>query len=88
VFYCDRAAGFSNDIGYQDEGYFDALVAAADRAGDGRPPRDGWLLLAVGRDSTTHARWLSLRQVDPLIRELTQYRDVIQQRIQFEESKS
>jgi transposase len=29
---------------------------------------------------------LSLRQVDPLIRELTQYRDVIQQRIQFEES--
>ena len=31
---------------------------------------------------------LSLKQVDPLIRELTQYRDVIQQRIQFEESKS
>jgi transposase len=29
---------------------------------------------------------LSLRQVDPLIRELTQYRDVIQQRINFEES--
>jgi transposase len=29
---------------------------------------------------------LSLRQVDPLIRELTQYRDVIQQRIHFEES--
>ena len=28
---------------------------------------------------------LSLRQVDPLIRELTQYRDLIQQRIQFEE---
>jgi transposase len=28
---------------------------------------------------------LSLRQIDPLIRELTQYRDVIQQRIQFEE---
>jgi hypothetical protein len=31
---------------------------------------------------------LSLRQVDPLIRELTQYRDLIQQRIQFEESQS
>ena len=31
---------------------------------------------------------LSLKQIDPLIRELTQYRDVIQQRIQFEESKS
>ena len=31
---------------------------------------------------------LSLKQIDPLIRELTQYRDVIQQRIQFEEAKS
>ena len=31
---------------------------------------------------------LSLRQVDPLIRELTQYRDLIQQRIQFEEPQS
>jgi transposase len=29
---------------------------------------------------------LSLRQIDPLIRDLTQYRDFIQQRIQFEES--
>ena len=26
VFYCERAAGFSNDAGLQDEGYFDALV--------------------------------------------------------------
>jgi hypothetical protein len=26
VFYCESAAGFSNDVGYQDEGYFDALV--------------------------------------------------------------
>jgi hypothetical protein len=31
---------------------------------------------------------LSLRQVDPLIRELSQYRDLIQQRINFEESQS
>ena len=31
---------------------------------------------------------LSLKQIDPLIRELTQYRDVIQQRIQFEETQS
>ena len=31
---------------------------------------------------------LSLRQVDPLIRELVQYRDLIQQRIQSEESQS
>ena len=28
---------------------------------------------------------LSLKQVDPLIRELTQYRDLIQHRINFEE---
>jgi hypothetical protein len=26
VFYCERAAGFCNDVGYQDDGYFDALV--------------------------------------------------------------
>ena len=26
VFYCERAAGYSNDIGLQDEGFFDALV--------------------------------------------------------------
>jgi len=26
VFYCERAAGFSNDVGLQDESYFDALV--------------------------------------------------------------
>jgi len=30
---------------------------------------------------------LSLRQIDPLIRELTEYRDLIQQRLQFEEPK-
>src|SRR6266702_2292866 len=26
VYYCETAAGFCNDIGNQDEGYFDALV--------------------------------------------------------------
>ncbi len=26
VFYCERASGFSDDVGLQDEGYFDALV--------------------------------------------------------------
>ena len=26
VFYCERAAGFCSDVGYQDDGYFDALV--------------------------------------------------------------
>jgi hypothetical protein len=30
---------------------------------------------------------LSLKQIDPLIRELSQYRDVIQQRMNFEESQ-
>lgn len=32
VFYCERAAGFTNDIGLQDEGYFDALVRMFEQA--------------------------------------------------------
>src|ERR1700732_156020 len=32
VFYCERAAGFSSDIGNQDEGYFDALVRMFEQA--------------------------------------------------------
>ena len=32
VFYCERAAGFSNDVGLQDEGYFSALVRMFERA--------------------------------------------------------
>lgn len=32
VFYCERAAGFSNDIGVQDEGFFDALVRMFEQA--------------------------------------------------------
>lgn len=32
VFYCERAAGFSNDTGLQDEGYFDALVRMFEQA--------------------------------------------------------
>lgn len=32
VFYCERAAGFCNDIGLQDEGYFNALVRMFDQA--------------------------------------------------------
>ena len=32
VFYCERAAGFCNDIGNQDEGYFDALVRMFEQA--------------------------------------------------------
>jgi hypothetical protein len=32
VFYCERAAGFSEDVGLQDEGYFDALVRMFEQA--------------------------------------------------------
>lgn len=32
VFYCERAAGYCNDIGYQDDGYFDALVRMFEQA--------------------------------------------------------
>ena len=32
VFYCERAAGFSSDIGNQDEGYFDALIRMFEQA--------------------------------------------------------
>jgi hypothetical protein len=32
VFYCERAAGFCNDVGYPDDGYFDALVRMFEQA--------------------------------------------------------
>lgn len=32
VYYCEQAAGFSKDIGLQDEGYFDALVRMFEQA--------------------------------------------------------
>jgi len=32
VFYCERAVGFCSDVGYQDDGYFDALVRMFDQA--------------------------------------------------------
>jgi hypothetical protein len=32
VFYCERAAGFCDDVGNQDEGYFDALVRMFEQA--------------------------------------------------------
>jgi hypothetical protein len=32
VFYCERAAGFCNDLGYQDENYFTALVRMFEHA--------------------------------------------------------
>ncbi len=48
VFFSERAAGFSNDVGLQDEGYFDALVrmfAQALRAIDALPAEHRPLLL-------------------------------------------
>ena len=32
VFYCERAAGFSNEYGLDDEGYFNALVRMFEQA--------------------------------------------------------
>ena len=32
VFYCEQAAGYCHDIGYQEEGFFDALVRMFDEA--------------------------------------------------------
>jgi hypothetical protein len=32
VFYCERATGFCSDVGYQDDGYFDALVRMFEEA--------------------------------------------------------
>jgi hypothetical protein len=32
VFYCERAAGFCSDVGYQDESYFNALVRMFEQA--------------------------------------------------------
>lgn len=32
VFFCERAAGFINDVGLQDEGYLDTLVRMFDQA--------------------------------------------------------
>lgn len=32
VFFCERAVGFSNDVGLQDESYFDAVVRMFDQA--------------------------------------------------------
>jgi hypothetical protein len=32
VFFCEQAAGFCNDLGYQDENYFNALIRMFDQA--------------------------------------------------------
>lgn len=51
VFYCERASGFSDDVGLQDEGYFDVLVRMFEQAlkavhslpEEDRPPLHGRL---------------------------------------------
>ena len=32
IFYCEQAAGYCQDIGYQEEGFFDALVRMIEQA--------------------------------------------------------
>ena len=46
VFYCEQAAGYCQDIGYQEEGFFDALVRMFEQALKSAHP-----LPADGRDS-------------------------------------
>jgi hypothetical protein len=49
VFYCEQAAGFCSDVGYQDDGYFDALVRMFEQAltiADQLPSSDGDALVA------------------------------------------
>lgn len=60
VFYCERAAGFSDDVALQDEGYFDALVrmfeqalkTIASLADAQRPPL--WARLRAAQHSCRH----------------------------------
>ena len=46
VFYCEQAAGFASDVGYQDESYFNALVRMFEQA-----VRITTTLSASGRDA-------------------------------------
>jgi len=46
VFYCEQATGYCQDIGYQEEGFFDALVRMFDQA-----LKSANTLPASGRDS-------------------------------------
>lgn len=53
VFYCERAASFSNDFGLQDEGYFNALVRMFEQALDviGTLPEGARLALVARLDA-------------------------------------
>ena len=56
VFYCERAAGFSDDVGLQDVGYFDALVRMFGQALKtiDRLPEDCRSALMARLDSVRH----------------------------------
>ncbi|CAG9180633.1 hypothetical protein LMG23992_04291 [Cupriavidus laharis] len=54
VFYCERASGFSADIGYQDDGYFAALVRMFEQS---------LQMIATLPDTQRPALWTRLAQV-------------------------
>ena len=57
VFYCEQAAGYCQDIGYQEEGFFDALVRMFEQA-----LKSDNTLHANGQEScsSTNRRWSNL----------------------------
>jgi hypothetical protein len=57
VFYCERAAGFSNEYGLDDEGYFDALVRMYEQA------LKVSVTLAVGQRDTMLDRLDAVRRI-------------------------
>ena len=57
IFYCEQAAGYCQDIGYQEEGFFDALVRMFEQA-----LKSANMLPANGRDDLI-ARLDRVRQI-------------------------
>ena len=57
VFFCEQAAGFSNDVGLQDEGYFNALVRMFEQA------LKTLCSLPEGRQAELHHRLDSVRRI-------------------------
>lgn len=54
VFYCERASGFSADVGYQDDGYFDALIRMFEQS---------LQMIAALPDTQRPALWARLAEV-------------------------
>ena len=63
VSYCERAAGFCNNIGYQDNGYFDALLSMFEQAlkAIARLPNSDRNALMARLDRVRHQPQLRLR---------------------------